>query len=97
MVAVYSLCSVFIIMYHSTVPATTLPVAVVCSASTTDMPVMMGPTSMGLAAVLGHCVVLPPPVILRDTMRGAVGLATVLQPHSPMPSQAYDHYAMGPQ
>ena len=48
---------------------------------------------------LGHSVVLPPPLIPRDTMRGAARVATVPQQqqlHSKMPSQAYASYGIGP-
>ena len=53
-------------------------------------------TSVGLATSGQHDVVLPPKVIMRDTVKGSVGLATV-PPQSQMPSQAYANYAMGSQ
>ena len=45
----------------------------------------MAQTSMGLAVVSGHDVVLPMPLIPRDTMRWAVGLTTVPQWQQPEP------------
>ena len=56
-------------------------------------------TSMHLAvASVQHDVVLPPPLILRHTIRGDIGLAFVPQKHPQfqMPSQAYANYAMSP-
>ena len=58
----------------------------------------MTSTSAGLTAKGQHDVVLPPQLILRDMMRGCVGLITVLQKQqsqSQMPSQAYANYTMG--
>ena len=58
----------------------------------------MSHTSVGSAPLGQYDVVLTPQLILRDTMRGAVGLTTVLQPQhsqSQMPSQAYGNYVMG--
>ena len=58
----------------------TPPVTAVCSSAvTTTMTAVMVPTSTVLAAALGHDVVLLPPQILKDTVRGIVGLTTVLQ------------------
>ena len=54
---------------------------------------------MELAIAFGqHDVVLLPPLILKDTVRGVVSLTIVLQqqPQSQMPSQIYANYAMGP-
>ena len=53
----------------------------VCSAAlTTTMTVTITPNAMGLAAALGqYDVNLQLPLILQDTMRGVVGLITVLQ------------------
>ena len=86
-------------MFHVTVTTTTPPVTVLSSTSTTTMTVMMAPSPIALTVVSGHDVVLPPPLILRDTMKGAADFATVLlqqQSQSQMPSQAYANYAMGP-
>ena len=61
---------------------TTAPfVTVVCSgAPTTTMTVTIALTCMGLATALGqHFVVLPPPLILKGTMKGIGGLTSVLQ------------------
>ena len=73
---------------------------VVCSSAlTTAMTVTMAPSFVGLtSALIQHYVILLPPLILRDTVRGDVGLATVPQQesHSQMPSQAYAKYALGP-
>ena len=52
---------------------------------------------MGLTTLGQHELVLPPQLILRDTMRGSAKL-TILQlqqPQSQMPSQVYVNYAMG--
>ena len=60
---------------------------------------MIAPTSVALVAALGHqYVVLLTALISRDTVRGFVCLATVLQqqPQSFMPYQAYAIYIMGP-
>ena len=62
------------------------------------MTVTIAPTSIGLAVALSqHDVVLLPPLILRDTMKGVVGLTTVQQqkPQFQMPSQNYANYSMG--
>ena len=75
-------------------------VTLVCSGtSITTMTVTMALTSVELTAALGQLnVVLTPPLILVDTMKGDVGLATVVQqqPQSMMPSQVYGNYSMGP-
>ena len=92
-------CTVFFIMSQATLTTTTPPVTFVySSASTKTTTVTMAPTSLGQTAALYQHDVLPSPLILRDTIRGLVGLATVLQQHpqSQMPSQAYANYAMGP-
>ena len=55
--------------------------------------------SMDLAAFSQHDVLLLPPLTLRDTMKGYVGLTTMpqqQQPQSHMPSQTYENYAIGP-
>ena len=75
----FFLCSILIIMSHITVTTSAPLAAVVSFASTTTMTVVMAPNSMDLAAVLAHGVVLSPPLILRDTMMGSVGLTTVPQ------------------
>ena len=75
-------------------------VTAVCSkASPITMTITMAPTSVGLAVLDHHDVVLPPQLIPWDTMRDSVGLTTVLQQQqsqSEMPCQAYANYAMGP-
>ena len=56
----------------------------------------MAPISVGLTASGLYDVVLVLPLILRNTMRGSVGLTTLLQqqlPWSQMPSQVYSSYA----
>ena len=63
------------------------------------MTATMDPTSVALTTLGQHDVVLPLQLIQRDTMRGSVGLTTMLQQQqsqSQMPSQAYDNNAMGP-
>ena len=73
---------------------------VVCSSAwITTIFVTVAVTSVRWAAAMGqHDVVLPPPLIPMDTIRGVVSLATVpqQQPHSLMYYQAYAHYAKGP-
>ena len=66
------------------------------SASATVMNVVMAPTSIDPAAASEQHDVLPPPQILRDTIRHVVGLinASQKQPQLQMPSQAYANYAM---
>ena len=61
------------------VTTTTPPVTVVASASTPAVTVRMASTSMGLAASDQHDMVLPLSLILRDTIRGTIGLTTVMQ------------------
>ena len=77
--------------------STTPPVTVVCSGTSSLLTtVTMGPSLMGLPAMLGqHDVVLPPLLTLRDS-GGVVGLATVSQQQakSQMPQEAYATYAM---
>ena len=84
----------------SYVTTTTPPVIVVCSrALTTPSTFMMAVTTVGLSATQDQQdVVLPPPLILRDTIRGVVNLITVPQQHtqSKIFSQAYASYAMIP-
>ena len=56
------------------------------------------PSILGLSAAMGqNDVVLPPPLILMETVRGVVHFATVpqQQPQSQMPYQAYASYAVG--
>ena len=75
------------------------PVPIVSSASSTTITVTMAPTFMELADTLGQLYVVSlPPLIPSDTIRGVVGLATVLQqqPNCQTPSQAYANYVMGP-
>ena len=87
-------------MCQVTVTTTTSPVTVSCSsASTTTITVTMAPTFMVLASALGqHDIVLTPPIIPRDTVRGVVDLYIVLheQPQFQMLSQAYANCAVGP-
>ena len=61
----------------SWVTVTTTPrVTVVCfGASSITIAVTMAPTTVGLA-LLGQLDILLPPLILGDTLRGSVGLAT---------------------
>ena len=71
----------------------------VFASSITFVNVIMALTSMNLATTLGqHNVAMPPPLILRDTMRSVVCLGIVphQQPQSQTPFQAYSSYAMGP-
>ena len=79
---------------------TSQSMTVMCSSATpSTMTVMMTPTSMGLTALGQHDVVLPPQLILRDTMRVSVDLATMPQqqlPQSQILSYAYVSYAMDP-
>ena len=85
------LCSVFLTMCPVTTTTATTPQTVVCSrASTITTTLTIASTSVGLAALGEHDVVLTLQMILRDTMRGSGGLATVQQqqqPQSHMPSQ----------
>ena len=78
---------------------TTSPVTVVCSgASLITKMDMLAPTSVGQITLDQQDVVLPPQFILRDTVRGFVGLMHVpqKQTQSQMPSEAYANYSMGP-
>ena len=76
----YFLCSVFLIVSQVTATTATPPVTVVCSgALPITLTVTIAPISVGLAASGQYDVVLSPKLILRDTMRGSVGLATVPQ------------------
>ena len=43
------------------------------------MTVMLAPTSVGQTTAGQHDVILPPKLILRDTIRGSVGQTTVPQ------------------
>ena len=78
----------------------TLPVTGVCSgASLITMTIVMASTSVGQSTSGQHDVVLLPQLILRDTMKGSVGITPMLQQQqsqSQMPSQAYADRAMGP-
>ena len=72
-------CSVILIISPVNATTTTPPVTVVFSrASPITITVTMALTSMGLATSGQHDVVLPPQLILRDALRGSVGLVTVL-------------------
>ena len=77
----------------------TPPLTIQCSnTSPITSSVMMAASSVGLATSGLHNVVLPPQLILRDTMRGSCGhtiMPQQQQPKSEMPSQAYTNYAMG--
>ena len=68
-------------MCQGTVTTITPPVTVVCSSATvTTMTLTIAPVPMQLAsASVQHDVALPPPLILRDTIRGVAGLTTM--PH----------------
>ena len=100
----FFICSVLLIMpsLNATTmqPTTTPPVTVVCPrASVITRTATVAPSSVDLAASDQHYVVLPPQLILRNTVRNSVGLTTLLQweqPQSQMNSQAYAKYAMGP-
>ena len=85
-------------MYDVAVTTTTPPVKVVSfQCINHNYNLYSGFHFHGLDAASGrYDVVLPPPLILRDTIRGVVGLATVpqQQPQSQMPSQTYANYAM---
>ena len=74
--------SIFIIMSQVTATTTTPPLKVVCSKSSL--------ITMTVMKASGQCyVVLPPKLIPRDTVRGSIGLTTVLQwqePQSQIPS-----------
>ena len=94
-----------ILMSQVTVSISNALLIVVCFRATT-MTVTLVPTAVdllawgqhnmhtteGLTALGQHDVALLPQLILRDTVRGSLGIATVLQqqqPQSWMPSQAY--------
>ena len=97
---VFFLCSVFLILSPVTTTSPTQHVTVVCSrASPIAMTITKALISVGLATSWEQVVILPPKLILRDTIMGSVGLATESQqqqPQSQMLSQAYANYAMGP-
>ena len=76
------------------------PVSVVCLSSLiTTATIKIAPTIMGLEAGLAQCEVLPPRLILGDTVRSVVDLAIMPQEQSQlqMPSWAYFKYVLGPQ
>ena len=82
----FFLCSVFLILYC----------VLQCI---THHYVTMASISVCLPASGQHDVVLPAQLIMRDRVRGSVGLATVpqqQQPQSQMHSQAVANHAMGP-
>ena len=85
-------------MSQVTVTTTTLPVKVVWSGALIRiMTDSIDSTSVGLAAALGqHYMVLLPPLIPRVTLRGVVGITTVLQLQlqSKIPYQACASYAV---
>ena len=87
-------------MFSVTVTTSAPPVTVVWSkASPITTTVTMTLTSVGLAELYQHDVVLPPLLILKDTLRCSISLTFVLQqqqPQSQMPSQAYANYVVGP-
>ena len=91
---------VFLIMFQVTATTITEPVTVVCTrASLITMTVTVVPNSVGLAASGQHNVVLPPQLILRETMRGSLEHTVVLQqqqPPSQKPCQAYANVTMSP-
>ena len=64
-------------MCQVTVTTAAPPMTVVCSSpAPITMTVAMAPT-VNLAALYQHDVILLPPLILRDTVRGSVGLTTM--------------------
>ena len=71
-------------MSQVTASVISLPVTVVCdSASNTTMTVAIASTSVGLPGSAGQQdVLLPPPLILIDTMRGIVGFIALPQQQS---------------
>ena len=79
---------------------TTPPVTVVFSgAPLISMTVILPPVSVGQITLGQQDVVLPPRLMLRDTMMDSAGITNMpkqLHPHSHMPSQACANYAMGP-
>ena len=85
-------------MFQVTVITTITPVPAVCSGvSSITMSVTMVPTSVSIAAALGqHDVALPPPVILRDAMRGVADHVTVPQQQS-QSHMCFQAYVMEPQ
>ena len=87
-------------MSQVTVTTTTTTAAVtVCSRVIfKTMMVMLSSNSLGKTMSGQHDVVWPLQLILKDTVRGSVGLTTMLQQQqsqSQIPSQAYANYAMG--
>ena len=88
-------------MSQVTVTTTTSPqMTVVCSgALPITATVTIAPTDVDLEASDQLDMVPPPLLNLKDTMRGAVGLTTVMLqqlPQSQMPSQTYANYAISP-
>ena len=72
-----------------TATTTTSPVTVVCSkAPPISRTVTKAPTSVGLAALCQHDVVLPPQLILRDRMWGLATMPQQQKLQSHMSSQA---------
>ena len=60
------------------------PVVAACfGASSITNTVTMSTTTVGLTVSGQHDVVLLPPLILRDTVRGSIGLITVSQQQQP--------------
>ena len=69
-------------MSQVTMTTTTSPVTVVCSgAMLITVMVILAPTSVGQTALGQHDVVLPPQLILRDTLSDSAGLAIMPQHH----------------
>ena len=88
-------------MFQVTMTTSTSPPVTVgcCGASFITVMVMLVPTSVGQIKSGQHGVVLPPQLILRDTLMGFACFTNLLQhqpPQSQMPSQVYANYAMGP-
>ena len=79
MVVALFLCSIFFILSQVSVTTTSPSVTVVgISALTTTMTFTMAVISVGLVAALDkHDWVLLPLLILKDTIRSVIGLATV--------------------
>ena len=86
-----------LIMSTVTTTSTNPPVTIVCSrALLITMTVTMAPTSVGLATLGQHDVILPPQWIIRDTMRGLSGLATIPQYNNLSPRCLLRHMPLMP-
>ena len=105
-------CSIFLIVSQVTADSPTTHRMVVCSGVITmtfafvpaavNLPVSYQHdvyTAVDIEEWGQHDVALSPQLILRETMRASIFLATVLpkqQPQSHMPSKAYANFALGP-